>query len=146
MSFLTVLRYFKTSKVFWKVITSLLVSLFLIACFYSFWNYTTVNNKKYKKLLIEKDSLTIQNTRLIRWLNETEEELKFAMATKKTNDSTFQVLIQEQRQDIKAKNKAIEKYKSGLICKVPQKVKVGFMKHRTVLVEVNCDSLKKTLR
>ena len=129
-----------------KVITYIVIGIFIIISFFSFWNYTTVNNRKYKKLLIERDTLIIHKAKLNKWANDTQRMLDETMQAKKTNDSLFQILVQEQSKDIKAKTKAIERYKNGLICKVPQKIKVGFMKHRTVLVEVNCDSLAKTLR
>jgi hypothetical protein len=129
-----------------KVITYIVIGIFIIISFFSFWNYTTVNNRKYKKLLIERDTLIIHKAKLNKWANDTQRMLDETIQAKKTNDSLFQILVQEQSKDIKAKAKAIERYKNGLICKVPQKIKVGFMKHRTVLVEVNCDSLEKTLR
>jgi hypothetical protein len=135
-------KYLKISK----VITYIVIGIFIIVSFFSFWNYTTVNNRKYKKLLIERDTLIIHKAKLNKWANDTQRMLDETMQAKKTNDSLFQILVQEQSKDIKAKSKAIERYKNGLICKVPQKIKVGFMKHRTVLVEVNCDSLEKTLR
>ena len=129
-----------------KVITYIVIGIFIIISFFSFWNYTTVNNRKYKKLLIERDTLFIHKAKLNKWANDMQRMLDETIQAKKTNDSLFQILVQEQSKDIKAKAKAIERYKNGLICKVPQKIKVGFMKHRTVLVEVNCDSLAKTLR
>ena len=135
-------KYLKMSK----VITYIVIGIFIIISFFSFWNYTTINNRKYKKLLIERDTLIIHKAKLNKWANETQRMLDETIQAKKTNDSLFQILVQEQSKDIKAKAKAIERYKNGLICKVPQKIKVGFMKHRTVLVEVNCDSLEKTLR
>jgi hypothetical protein len=135
-------KYLKMSK----VITYIVIGIFIIISFFSFWNYTTVNNRKYKKLLIERDTLIIHKAKLNKWANDTQKMLDETIQAKKTNDSLFQILVQEQSKDIKAKAKAIERYKNGLICKVPQKIKVGFMKHRTVLVEVNCDSLEKTLR
>ena len=135
-------NYLKMSK----VITYIVIGIFIIISFFSFWNYTTVNNRKYKKLLIERDTLIIHKAKLNKWANNTQRMLDETMQAKKTNDSLFQILVQGQSKDIKAKAKAIERYKNGLICKVPQKIKVGFMKHRTVLVEVNCDSLEKTLR
>jgi predicted GNAT family acetyltransferase len=135
-------KYLKMSK----VITNIAIGIFIIVSFFSFWNYTTVNNRKYKKLLIERDTLIVHKAKLNKWANDTQIMLDETMQAKKTNDSLFQILVQEQSKDIKAKAKAIERYKNGLICKVPQKIKVGFMKHRTVLVEVNCDSLEKTLR
>ena len=135
-------KYLKISK----VITYIVIGIFIIISFFSFWNYTTVNNRKYKKLLIERDTLVVHKAKLNKWANDTQRMLDETMQAKKTNDSLFQILVQEQSKDIKAKAKAIERYKNGLICKVPQKIKVGFMKHRTVLVEVNCDSLEKTLK
>ncbi len=135
-------KYLKISK----VITYIVIGIFIIISFFSFWNYTTVNNRKYKKLLIERDTLIVHKAKLNKWANDTQRMLDETMQAKKTNDSLFQILVQEQSKDIKAKAKAIERYKNGLICKVPQKIKVGFMKHRTVLVEVNCDSLEKTLK
>jgi hypothetical protein len=129
-----------------KVITYIVIGILIIISFFSFWNYTTVNNRKYKKLLIERDTLIVHKAKLNKWANDTQRMLDETIQAKKTNDSLFQILVQEQSKDIKAKAKAIERYKNGLICKVPQKIKVGFMKHRTVLVEVNCDSLAKTLR
>ena len=135
-------KYLKMSK----VITYIVIGIFIIISFFSFWNYTTVNNRKYKKLLIERDTLIVHKAKLNKWANDTQRMLDETIQAKKTNDSLFQILVQEQSKDIKAKAKAIERYKNGLICKVPQKIKVGFMKHRTVLVEVNCDSLEKTLR
>jgi hypothetical protein len=135
-------KYLKMSK----VITNIAIGIFIIISFFSFWNYTTVNNRKYKKLLIERDTLIVHKAKLNKWANDTQRMLDETIQAKKTNDSLFQILVQEQSKDIKAKAKAIERYKYGLICKVPQKIKVGFMKHRTVLVEVNCDSLEKTLR
>ena len=135
-------KYLKMSK----VITYIVIGIFIIISFFSFWNYTTVNNRKYKKLLIERDTLIIHKAKLNKWANDTQRMLDETIQAKKTNDSLFQILVQEQSKDIKAKAKAIERYKNGLICKVPQKIKVGFMKHRTVLVEVNCDSLENTLR
>ena len=69
-----------TNRPIWNVISSVIVCLFLVLGLYSSWNYTTIHNKKYKKLL------------------------------------------------------------------VPQKIKVGFLKTKTVLVEVNCDSLQRTFR
>jgi len=135
-------KYLKMSK----VITYIVIGIFIIISFFSFWNYTTVNNRKYKKLLIERDTLIIHKAKLNKWANDTQRMLDETIQAKKTNDSLFQILVQEQSKDIKAKAKAIERYKNGLICKVPQKIKVGFMKHRTVLVEVNCDSLEKTLK
>ena len=135
-------KYLKISK----VITYIVIGIFIIISFFSFWNYTTVNNRKYKKLLIERDTLIVHKAKLNKWANDTQRMLDETMQAKKTNDSLFQILVQEQSKDIKAKAKAIERYKNGLICKVPQKIKVGFMKHRAVLVEVNCDSLEKTLR
>lgn len=57
----------------------------------------------------------------------------------------LQGIVQQQRLVIKNKDKHIIELRSGLICKVPQKVKVGFLKYETKLVEVNCDSLQKTL-
>ncbi len=135
-------KYLKMSK----VITNIAIGIFIIISFFSFWNYTTVNNRKYKKLLIERDTLIIHKAKLNKWANDTQRMLDETIQAKKTNDSLFQILVQDQSKDIKAKTKAIERYKNGLICKVPQKIKVGFMKHRTVLVEVNCDSLEKTLR
>jgi hypothetical protein len=130
----------------WNVIASVVVCLFLVFGFYSFWNYTTIHNKKYKKLLVERDSLIVQKTQLNKWVNETQKELALTLQAKKTNDSLYQILVQEQSKDIKAKTKAIERYKSGLICRVPQKIKVGFLKNKIVLVEVNCDSLARTLK
>lgn len=135
-------KYLKMSK----VITYIVIGIFIIISFFSFWNYTTVNNRKYKKLLIERDTLIVHKAKLNKWANDTQRMLDETIQAKKTNDSLFQILVQEQSKDIKAKAKAIERYKNGLICKVPQKIKVGFMKHRTVLVEVNCDSLEKTLK
>jgi hypothetical protein len=135
-------KYLKMSK----VITYIVIGIFIIISFFSFWNYTTVNNRKYKKLLIERDTLIVHKAKLNKWANDTQRMLDETIQAKKTNDSLFQILVQEQSKDIKAKAKAIERYKNGLICKVPQKIKVGFMKHRTVLVEVNCDSLAKTLK
>ena len=135
-------KYLKMSK----VITYIVIGIFIIISFFSFWNYTTVNNRKYKKLLIERDTLIIHKAKLNKWANDTQRMLDETIQAKKTNDSLFQILVQDQSKDIKAKAKAIERYKNGLICKVPQKIKVGFMKHRTVLVEVNCDSLENTLR
>ena len=135
-------KYLKMSK----VITYIVIGIFIIMSFFSFWNYTTVNNKKYKKLLIERDTLIIHKAKLNKWANDTQRMLDETIQAKKTNDSLFQILVQDQSKDIKAKAKAIERYKNGLICKVPQKIKVGFMKHRTVLVEVNCDSLEKALK
>lgn len=129
-----------------KVITYIVIGIFIIISFFSFWNYTTVNNRKYKKLLIERDTLVVHKAKLNKWANDMQRMLDETIQAKKTNDSLFQILVQEQSKDIKAKAKVIERYKNGLICKVPQKIKVGFMKHRTVLVEVNCDSLEKTLR
>lgn len=141
-----ILKYLQTSRTIWKVITSIALGFFIIFIFFSFWNYTTVNNRKYKKLIVERDTLIVYQARLNKWANETQKMLDETIKAKKTNDSLFQILVQEQSKDIKAKSKAIEKYKNNLICKVPQKIKVGFMKHRTVLVEVNCDSLENTLR
>jgi hypothetical protein len=135
-------KYLKMSK----VITYIVIGIFIIISFFSFWNYTTVNNRKYKKLLIERDTLVVHKAKLNKWANDTQRMLDETIQAKKTNDSLFQILVQEQSKDIKAKSKAIERYKNGLICKVPQRIKVGFMKHRTVLVEVNCDSLAKTLK
>jgi hypothetical protein len=141
-----VLKTIATSRPIFNIIASVVVCLFLIFGFYSLWNYITVNNKKYKKLLVERDLLINQKSELNKWANETQKELDLTLQAKKTNDSLYQILVQEQSKDIKAKTKAIERYKSGLICKVPQKIKVGFLKNKTVLVEVNCDSLQKALR
>ena len=141
-----ILSYLKVSKTIWKALASLIIGLFIIAGFYQAWNYTTYHNKQYKNLVVQKDSLTNQNLRLIAWIDSVEKELEFITATKKTNDSLFQGLIKEIRFENIAKGKAIEKYKKGIICKVPQKVKVGFMKNKTILVEVDCDSLQKALR
>jgi len=143
------IKFLKTilsSRPIFNIIASVIICLFLIFGFYSLWNYITVNNKKYKKLLVEKDLLIVQKEKLNQWANETQKELDITLQAKKTNDSLYQILVQEQSKDIKAKAKAIERYKSGLICKVPQKIKVGFLKNKTVLVEVNCDSLARTLR
>jgi hypothetical protein len=143
------IKFLKTilsSRPIFNIIASVVVCLFLIFGFYSLWNYITVNNKKYKKLLVERDLLINQKEKLNQWANETQKELDITLQAKKTNDSLYQILVQEQSKDIKAKTKAIERYKSGLICKVPQKIKVGFLKNKTILVEVNCDSLARTLR
>jgi len=140
------LKTIVTSRPIFNIIASVVVCLFLIFGFYSLWNYITVNNKKYKKLLVERDLLINQKEKLNQWANETQKELDITIQAKKTNDSLYQILVQEQSKDIKAKAKAIERYKGGLICRVPQKIKVGFLKNKTVLVEVNCDSLQKTLR
>ena len=141
-----VLKTILSSRPIFNIIASVVVCLFLIFGFYSLWNYITVNNKKYKKLLVERDLLINQKEKLNQWANETQKELDITLQAKKTNDSLYQILVQEQSKDIKAKTKAIERYKSGLICKVPQKIKVGFLKNKTILVEVNCDSLARTLR
>jgi len=141
-----VLKTILTGRPILNIIASVVVCLLLIFGFYSIWNYITVNNKKYKKLLVERDLLINQKSELNKWANETQKELDITLQAKKTNDSLYQILVQEQSKDIKAKSKAIERYKSGLICKVPQKIKVGFLKNKTVLVEVNCDSLARTLR
>jgi hypothetical protein len=140
------LKTILSSRPIFNIIASVLVCLFLVLGLYSSWNYTTIHNKKYKKLLVERDSLIVQKEKLNKWANETQKELNITLQAKKTNDSLYQILVQEQSKEIKAKSKAIEKYKSGLICKVPQKIKVGFLKTKTVLVEVNCDSLARTLR
>lgn len=140
------LKAILTGRPILNIIASVVVCLLLIFGFYSIWNYIAVNNKKYKKLLVERDSLIVQKTELNKWVNETQKELALTLQAKKTNDSLYQILVQEQSKDIKAKTKAIERYKSGLVCRVPQKIKVGFLKNKTVLVEVNCDSLARTLR
>lgn len=141
-----ILKTILSCRPIFNIIASVLVCLFLILGLYSSWNYTTIHNKKYKKLLVERDSLIVQKEKLNQWANETQKELDITLQAKKTNDSLYQILVQEQSKEIKAKSKAIEKYKSGLICKVPQKIKVGFLKTKTVLVEVNCDSLQRTFR
>jgi hypothetical protein len=140
------LKTILSSRPIFNIIASVLVCLFLVLGLYSSWNYTTIHNKKYKKLLVERDSLIVQKEKLNKWANETQKELNITLQEKKTNDSLYQTLVQEQSKEIKAKSKAIEKYKSGLICKVPQKIKVGFLKNKTILVEVNCDSLQRTFR
>jgi len=141
-----ILKTILSSRPIFNIIASVVVCLFLVLGLYSSWNYTTIHNKKYKKLLVERDSLIVQKEKLNQWANETQKELDITLQAKKTNDSLYQILVQEQSKEIKAKSKAIEKYKSGLICKVPQKIKVGFLKTKTVLVEVNCDSLQRTFR
>ena len=140
------LKAILTGRPILNIIASVVVCLLLIFGFYSIWNYITVNNKRYKNLLVERDLLIVQKTELNKWVNETQKELDLTLQAKKTNDSLYQILVQEQSKDIKAKTKAIERYKSGLVCRVPQKIKVGFLKNKTVLVEVNCDSLARTLR
>lgn len=57
----------------------------------------------------------------------------------------LQGLINQQRLIIKQKDKYESELVKGLKCKIPQKVKVGFLKWEWRLLVVDCDSLVKTL-
>ena len=109
----------------------------------------------------KKDVVTCQNERL-ELFNEKEEYKAYNATLEVEKDSLIKLvtenqknyevtvgqlqgIIQQQRVVIKNKDKYIVELRSGLICKVPQKVKVGFLRYETKLVEVNCDSLQKTL-
>lgn len=116
---------------------------------------------KYKYNSAKKDVVTCQNERL-ELFNEKEEYKaynatleaekdslnKLVAKNQKNYDNTvgqLQGIVQQQRGIIKDKNKYESELIKGLKCKVPQKVKKGFLRYEWELVVVDCDSLQKTL-
>lgn len=57
----------------------------------------------------------------------------------------IQGLLFQQRGILKGKESYIKELQGGVMCKVPQKVKKGFLRYEWELKIVNCDSLLKTL-
>ena len=129
------------------------VVLFAVIGQLSFWVY------KYQRAIKNATALRIEKVELF---NEKEEYKAYNATLEAEKDSLnrlvaenqknyevtvgqLQGIVQQQRVVIKNKDKYIVELRSGLICKVPQKVKVGFLRYETKLVEVNCDSLQKTL-
>jgi len=119
----------------------------------SFWVY------KYQRAIKNATTLRIEKIELF---NEKEEYKAYNATLEVEKDSLIKLvaenqknyevtvgqlqgIVQQQRVVIKNRDKYIVELRSGLICKVPQKVKVGFLRYETKLVEVNCDSLQKTL-
>jgi hypothetical protein len=140
---------------FGNKIKSIISSVVLVAVIgqLSFWVY------KYQRAI--KNATTLRNEK-IELFNEKEEYKAYKAILEVEKDSLnklvaenqknynvtvgqLQGIVQQQRLVIKNKDTHIGELRSGLICKVPQKVKVGFLKYETRLVEVNCDSLARTL-
>lgn len=144
------------SLLFGSKIKSIISSVVLVAVIgqISFWVY------KYKRAI--KDATTLRNEK-IELFNEKEEyhaynatlEVekdslnKLIKDNQKNYDNTvgqLQGVVQQQRVIIKDKNKYEAELIKGLKCKVPQKVKKGFLRYEWELVVVDCDSLQKTLQ
>jgi len=100
----------------------------------------------------ERDKVIIDNTEMKAYnaslLAKKDSLDKVIVADKVNYDKTIketQGIIAQQRLIIKNKDKYEQELIKGLKCRVPQKVKVGFLKYETKLVIVDCDSLQKTL-
>jgi len=143
------------SVLFGNKIKSIISSVALVALIgqISFWVY------KYQRAIKDATTLRIERLELF---NEKEEYKAYNATLEVQKDSLIKLvadnqknynvtvvqlqgIVQQQRVVIKNKDTYIGELRSGLICKVPQKVKVGFLRYETKLVEVNCDSLTKTL-
>ncbi len=105
-----------------------------------------------ERFKIERDKVIIDNTELKAYnaliLTQNDSLDKVIVADKVNYEKTVsqtQGIVNQQRLIIKDLNKYNTELAKGLKCKVPQKVKVGFLKYETRLVVVDCDSLQRSL-
>ena len=105
-----------------------------------------------ERFKIERDKVIIDNTELKAYnaliLTQNDSLDKVIVADKENYNKTIsqtQGIVNQQRLIIKDLNKYNTELTKGLKCKVPQKVKVGFLKYETRLVVVDCDSLQRSL-
>lgn len=115
---------------------------------------------KYKTAI--KDAVRLEKERNILFIEKEEykgynatleaknDSLEKVIATDRKNHEVVvtqtQGIVQQQRLIIKNKDKYASELVKGLKCKVPQKIKKGFLRYEWELVVVDCDSLEKTLR
>lgn len=105
-----------------------------------------------ERFKIERDKVIIENTEINSYnallLAQNDSLGKVIVSDKLNYDKTIketQGIINQQRLVIKDKNRYEAELVKGLKCKVPQKVKKGFLRYEWELVVVDCDSLSKTL-
>lgn len=144
------------SVLFGNKIKSIISSVALVALIgqISFWVY------KYQRAIKDATTLRIERLELF---NEKEEYKAYNATLEVQKDSLIKLvaenqknynvtvgqlqgIVQQQRLVIKDKNKYEAELIKGLKCKVPQKVKKGFLRYEWELVVVDCDSLQKTLQ
>jgi len=132
------------------------LSLGILVVIGGYISYHVINYKNAirdaERFKIERDKVIIDNTELkaynVSILLKNDSINKVIIADKVNYDKTIketQGIISQQRLIIKNKDKYEQELIKGLKCRVPQKVKVGFLKYETKLVIVDCDSLQKTL-
>jgi len=97
------------------------------------------------KVIIENIDLTSYNASLLAKNDSTNKVIVQDKENYSKTTKELQGLINQQRLIIKEKDKYESELVKGLKCKVPQKVKVGFLKYEWRLLVVDCDSLAKTL-
>lgn len=105
-----------------------------------------------ERFKIERDKVIIENTEINSYnallLAQNDSLGKVIVSDKLNYDKTIketQGIINQQRLVIKDKNRYEAELVKGLKCKVPQKVKKGFLRYEWELVVVDCDSLQKSL-
>lgn len=132
------------------------LSLGVLVVIGGFISYHVINYKTAirdaERFKIERDKVIIDNTELKAYnaliLTQNDSLDKVIVADKVNYDKTVsqtQGIVNQQRLIIKYLNRYNTELIKGLKCKVPQKVKVGFLKYETRLVVVDCDSLQKEL-
>jgi len=97
------------------------------------------------KVIIENIDLTSYNASLLAKNDSTNKVIIQDKENYSKTTKELQGIINQQRLIIKEKDKYESELVKGLKCKVPQKVKVGFLKWEWRLLVVDCDSLEKTL-
>jgi len=97
------------------------------------------------KVIIENIDLTSYNASLLAKNDSTNKVIIQDKENYSKTTKELQGIINQQRLIIKEKDKYESELVKGLKCKVPQKVKVGFLKWEWRLLVVDCDSLAKTL-
>lgn len=143
------------SVLFGNKIKSIISSVALVALIgqISFWVY------KYQRAIKDATTLRLEKVELFnekedyrvsKEVLEVEKDSlnKLIKENQENYDKTIgqlQGIVQQQRLVIKEKDKYESELVKGLKCKIPQKVKKGFLKYEWELVVVDCDSLQKTL-
>ena len=132
------------------------LSLGIVVVIGGYIAYHLVNYKNAirdtERFKTERDKVIIENIDLMSYnaslLAKNDSTNKVIVQDKENYSKTtkeLQGIINQQRLIIKEKDKYESELVKGLKCKVPQKVKVGFLKWEWRLLVVDCDSLAKTL-
>jgi len=135
-----------------KSITSRIVILLVLGTALVVYTKYTNAIQGFERAKIEISKLSTDNKELVAYnsvLITQKDSLRYAKSVDSTNykllEKSLQSIVAQQQQRLKDKDKYEKELVKGLKCRVPQKVKVGFLKYETRLVVVDCDSLQKTL-